>query len=47
VLDHAGLAVHRLVAHDLPAEGLRERLVAEADAERRDPASGSVAPPRA
>ena len=47
VLDRRGLAVHRLVAHDAPAEGLRHRLVAEADAERRDAAPrGSGAPPR-
>src|SRR4051794_26655409 len=32
VLGGGGLAVHRLVAHDVAAEGLRERLGAEADA---------------
>ena len=41
VLDLGGLAVHRLAAHDLAAEGRRERLVAEADAEHR-----RAAPPR-
>src|SRR6478609_524431 len=35
VLGGRGLAVHRIVADDLAAEGLRERLMAEADAERR------------
>ena len=37
VRDLARLAVDRLAADDEAAERLRERLVAEADAERRDP----------
>src|SRR5215211_3374639 len=35
VLGGGGLAVHRDVAHDVAAERLRQRLVAQADAERR------------
>src|SRR3954471_6662323 len=36
VLGGRGLAVHRLVAHDVAAKRLRQRLMAEADAEHRD-----------
>ena len=43
VLDRRRLAVHRLVADDAPAEGLGERLVAEADAERRHAGLGEAA----
>jgi hypothetical protein len=43
VLDLGRLAVDRDVADDLAAERLHERLVAEADAERRDPGLGEAA----
>src|SRR4051794_32574524 len=42
VLDGRRLAVDRQVAHDVAAEGLGERLVAEADAERRDARLGEA-----
>src|SRR5215218_1767193 len=43
VVDLRRLAVHGDVAHDRAAEGLRERLVAQADAERRDAGFGQAA----
>src|SRR3954452_11620836 len=42
VLDRGRLAVHGDVPHDLAAERLGERLVAEADPERRDPRLGEA-----
>ena len=47
VLDLAGLAVHRLVPRTtLPPKACAERLVAEADAEHRDPAGEARGSPR-
>src|SRR6185295_11608593 len=43
VLDLGRLAVHRHVADDLAAERLHQRLVTEADAQRRDPGLGKAA----
>src|SRR5437016_1083254 len=43
VLDRGGLAVDRLVQCDASSEGLRERLVAQTYAERRDPRLGHAA----